>query len=73
MSESLSMPATIWKFQIVQMSLTTTDNNSVIPDSSCVVKNTGNAINNARIANRGILDHIVDANKMVVRVMGAGV
>jgi len=66
MSGILSISATIWKFQIVRFGDIFKGNNSVIPDSSQEMKNAGNPRISARSVNGAILDHIVDANKMVV-------
>jgi hypothetical protein len=66
MSGILSIPATIWKFQIVRFWSILKGNNSVILDSSCKKENAVSDLKFTGIANGAILDHIVDVNKSII-------
>lgn len=73
MSGIRSVPATIWKFQIVRFWEPVRGNYLEIPDSSSTIGYIGNDGNSTGIANGINLDHIVDANKMVEQRMGVGI
>jgi hypothetical protein len=73
MSGILSMLATIWKFQIVRFWDMITGNYLEIPDSSFEIKNAENRSIYAGISNGAILDRFVDANKLIVLGVRAGI
>jgi len=73
MSGILSMPATIWKFQIVRVWDMVTGNYLEIPDSSFEIKNAENRSISVGISNGAILDQFVAVNKTIIWDVRAGV
>lgn len=71
MSGILSMPATIWKFQIVRFWDMVTGNYLEIPNSSFDVKNAEDLCIYTGISNGAFLDRFVGVNKTISTVDNA--